>query len=147
MKFNWGMGIAIFYTTFVVALVYQVVKSTQYDHSLVAEEYYAKDLAYQQHYDKLVNSNNLQQDLQITKVRNQSEVSLQFPKDLGALSGEIHFFCPSASTQDFRVDIDPDEAGRQTVSVEGLKPGLWKVKVDWKAESGKAYFKEESVVL
>ena len=65
MKINWGTGIAIFFSVFVLSLVYQVYRSTQYDHSLVSDQYYADDLRYQEHYDKLANAQSLEKDLQI----------------------------------------------------------------------------------
>jgi hypothetical protein len=146
MKFNWGTGIALFYSVFVVALVFQVIKSTQYDHSLVSEKYYAKDLAYQEHYDKLVNSQQLEKDLQVIQNESKTAVTLEFPEQLSKINGEIHFFCPSDSRQDFRLPVRPNANNQQVVSTQDLKPGLWRVKVDWKAE-GKAYFKEEVIVL
>ena len=53
MKINWGTGIFIFYSLFVGALVFQLVKSFQYDNSLVVENYYEKDLNYQEQYNKI----------------------------------------------------------------------------------------------
>ena len=53
MKLHWGHGIAIFYSLFVAVLVFQVIRSTAYDNSLVSEAYYKDDINYQQHYDKL----------------------------------------------------------------------------------------------
>jgi len=146
MKFNWGTGIAAFYAFFVLALVFQVIKSTQYDNSLVSDQYYADDLAYQEHYDKLVNSQQLDQDLAIVLNGARSSVELKFPQDMEKIYGEIHFFCPSDSKQDFRLPLQLNAAGRQIVSTQGLKEGLWKVKVDWKGD-GKAFYKEEVIVI
>jgi nitrogen fixation protein FixH len=146
MKINWGTGIAIFYIVFVVALVVQVYKSTQYDNSLVSEQYYADDLAYQQHYVKLVNSQQLEQDLIIKEDKKSDQVILQFPANLPNLGGEIHLFCPSNSHQDVRVEVDVDDKHRQIISTEGLQRGLWRIKVDWTSGS-KEFYKEEVVTL
>lgn len=146
MKFNWGTGIAAFYGFFVLALVFQVIKSTQYDHSLVSDEYYADDLAYQEHYDKLVNSQQLDQDLRILQNDGKTAVELTIPENIDRVRGVVHFFCPSDSRQDFRVPLQPNANGKQVVSTQGLKSGLWKVKVDWKGD-GKAFYKEEAVIF
>ncbi len=146
MKFNWGTGIAAFYGFFVLALVFQVIKSTQYDHSLVSDEYYADDLAYQQHYDKLVNSQQLKEDLSIVRNDSGTAIELKFPAGIEKVRGEIHFFCPSDSGQDFRLPLQLNAAGEQIVSTQGLKSGLWKVKVDWKGD-GKAFYKEEVIII
>jgi hypothetical protein len=146
MKLNWGFGIAIFYIIFVLALVFQVWKSTTYDNSLVEKDYYAKDLAYQDHYTKLVNARSLEQDLRIVELPQKQAVGFYFPAQLGPISREIHFFCPSTSQLDFRLPIQTDGAYSQMVPTAKLKRGLWKVKVDWQAD-GKEFYKEEAIVF
>ena len=144
MKFNWGTGIALFYGTFVVVLVFAVVKSRTFDNSLVSDHYYADDLAYQQHYDKLMNSQALQHDLQITKLN--KTITFQFPSEIGKAEGEIKFFCPFDSTQDFKVAISPDTQQQQQVDITKFKTGRWKIKVEWQA-NGKDYYKEEAIII
>ena len=146
MTINWGTGIALFYGLFVLILVGVVIKSTQFDNSLVSDHYYADDLAYQEHYDKLVNSQQLDKDLSIAPNPSGTAVELQFPPGMQAVKGEIIFFCPSDSKQDFRVPVQPDARNQQVISTQALKPGLWKVKVDWTA-GGKAFYKEEVVII
>ncbi len=145
MKLNWGHGIAIFFTLFVGSLVFQVIKSTQYDNSLVSDHYYADDINYQKHYNKLVNSQQLEEDLIIEKTEKGNFVTLIFPEELSKVEGNIHFFCPSDSKVDFKLPISIT-AGKQVVPVEGLKKGLWRVKVNFEA-GGKAYYKEEPIIL
>jgi len=144
MKINWGTGIAIFFSIFVLSLVYQVYRSTQYDHSLVSEHYYADDIKYQQHYDKLVNAQRLETDLMIQQVEHPSQLELRFPKEFDEIGGEVHFFCPSNKWLDFRLAIDAGEGNVQRIPTEDLRPGLWRIKVDWKA-SGKKFYKETTI--
>jgi len=146
MKLNWGTGIAIFYGIFVVVLVAIVIKTTTFDNSLVSDDYYADDLNYQQQYNKLANSRDLADDLRINMQAAAQLVELVFPSDLGKAGGEIVFFCPSDSKSDFTVAVQPGDDNRQTVPTAGLKPGLWRVKVDWQAD-GKAYFKEVVITI
>ncbi len=147
MKFNWGTGIAVFYLTFMAVLIVAVIRSTQFDNSLVSDHYYQDDLNYQQHYNKLVNSQSLAQDLIVREDPQKERVELIFPADLRSkATGEIHFFCPSDSDQDFRVPITAESGATMQIPTTDLKPGLWKVKVDWQA-NGKAFFKEAVVHL
>ena len=74
MKINWGSGIAIFYSLFVITMVYAVVRSTQFDNSLVSDHYYADDLKYQERFDKLSNAQNLKEDLKIQAAESGSQV-------------------------------------------------------------------------
>lgn len=146
MKFNWGTGIALFYGTFMVVLLYFVIKSTTQDNSLVSDDYYADDLRYQEHYDKLTNAAGLEKDLSIRANTGQQQVEFQFPAGLGNIQGEIYFFCPSDSKSDFKVPVSPDAQLFQTVPSGNLKKGMWKIKVDWQA-GGKPFFKEEVIVF
>ncbi len=146
MKFNWGTGIAIFFSVFVLSLVYQVYRSTQYDHSLVSDQYYADDLRYQEHYDKLVNAQQLKEDLKIEATKASATLELRFPGGFQQLGGEIYFFCPSDKSSDFRIPVAPMGDGVQRIPTEQLRKGLWKVKVDWTAD-GKPYYKEQDIRL
>lgn len=146
MKINWGTGIAIFYTIFAVTLLFAVVRSTHYDHSLVSEQYYADDQNYQKHYDKLVNASHLKEDLQIWNKKQAERIELQFPKDLKGVAGEVYFFCPSSSKKDFKLKVQPDKNNLQMIPTEGLKKGLWKVKVDWTG-ANKAFYKEAIITI
>ncbi len=146
MKFHWGWGIAIAYTTFVVVMVTLVIKSKSVDHALVAEDYYAQDLAYQQHYDKLANAASLKEDLKIFADREGQTVVLRFPVELGEPSGRVIFFRPSDKRLDKAFDIRVDAQGEMRVPMATLARGFWRVKVDWQA-GGKAYYKEVALML
>jgi hypothetical protein len=146
MRLNWGTGIAMFYSTFVIVLVAVVIKTTTFDNSLVSEDYYADDLNYQKQYEKLKNSKNLLNDLEIANNFNGGQIKFQFPVDLGVPQGEIYFFCPSDSKLDFRIPIKADSEYQQFISTEQLKSGLWRIKVDWQA-GGQPYFKELALAL
>ncbi len=146
MKWNWGTGIAVFYSFFVLVLVFAVYRSAQYDNSLVSDHYYADDLAYQQHYNKLVNAQQLKEDLAIRNNEQEGAVELQFPAEFDDVTGEVHFFCPSNEQHDFRLPVQAGAGHVQRISTQGLSPGRWKVKVNW-AAGGREFYKEETIIL
>ncbi|MBK7408472.1 MAG: FixH family protein [Saprospirales bacterium] len=146
MKFNWGTGIALFYTLFVLVLVFVVIKSRGVDHSLVMEDYYQKDLEYQSQIDKEVNTQNLLEDLKITFSDPERTIRLQFPEGLGVVHGTALFFRPSNKALDFEVPIQANETGEQLIPTRDMLPGLWKVKVNWNA-GGKEYYKEDTIIF
>ncbi|RMD71312.1 MAG: hypothetical protein D6818_07955, partial [Bacteroidetes bacterium] len=129
MKFHWGWGIAIVYTAFVVVMVTLVIKSKSVDHTLVADDYYAQDLAYQQHYEKLANAAALKHKLRILADRQKGEVVLDFPEEAGTPSGKVVFFRPSDKRLDKTLDIRVDESGKMRVPMDELAAGFWRVKV------------------
>ena len=53
MRINWGTGLFIFFTFFVLTLAFVLYKSRQIDNALVFDDYYAEDIKYQQHFDKM----------------------------------------------------------------------------------------------
>ena len=144
MKLNWGTSIAIVYGLFAITMVGFVIKSKSMDHSLVVDDYYAKDLAYQQQYDKLTNSQALANDLKINKIAD--GVQLLFPAETQQPSGEILFYRADDKSKDFSLKIATDAQGQQLVPTEKLTPGRWTVKVDWQA-GGKPFYKEQVVIL
>ncbi|MEO0731345.1 MAG: FixH family protein, partial [Bacteroidota bacterium] len=91
MKFHWGHGIFLFYLFFVGTLVMVVIKSTTFDNSLVTEEYYARDINYQQEFDRRQNSAQLPTKLALREEG--ARKSLVFPTEVGVdISGTVHFY-------------------------------------------------------
>lgn len=146
MKLHWGHGIGIFYALFVIALVYQVIKSTGYDNSLVSEAYYKDDLNYQQHYVKLKNTLLIKEDFKVINEKGTGYVEVRFPSYQKDIRGTITLFNPVSSAKDVKVVIKTDVENVQRISTESLAEGLWKLKVDWVSGS-KPYFSETSITI
>ena len=144
MKFHWGHGIAIFYTSFALIMVFMVIRSTYHDRSLVYDDYYAKDLAYQEQYDKIENSNGLDVALEIKNHAAQSSVALTFPPTMKKITGVVHFYRPSGQAADFKINIPALEDNKMSVPVKGKLTGSWTVKVDWKGD-GTSYYDEKNI--
>ena len=146
MKIGWGTGIFLFYTFFVLSLLWQLNKSRQYDHSLVVDNYYEHDLNYQEQFNKKMNSEALRQKLTIKNKASLDHILVQFPNGFEKISGEITFFRPNNHRHDFSVSIKTDGSNGQKIPSEKMLPGLWKVKVDWQAGDS-AFYDEVSIVL
>ncbi|MCB0653431.1 MAG: FixH family protein [Saprospiraceae bacterium] len=144
MKWNWGTGIAVFYTSFALFMVFMVIRSTFYDHSLVVEDYYAKDLAYQEQYDKIKNSQELEEGLVIKNNAAERTVELIFPQGIKDIKGQVQFYRPSDKANDFYVKIDNPENGKMLIPVGNAISGYWIVKVDWQGD-GKAFYDEKNI--
>jgi hypothetical protein len=146
MKLHWGHGIAIFYSVFVGVLVFQVIRSTAYDNSLVSEAYYKDDINYQQHYDKLQNTLSVRDDFKVVADKDAGFVELSFPSYHKDVSGVIYFFNPTSSGKDVEFPIKANAENVQRIPTAALSEGLWKLKVDWTASS-KAYYSETAITL
>jgi hypothetical protein len=147
MKLNWGTSIAIFYSCFVVAMVFMVFRSTQNKMDLVQENYYAKDLAYESFRQKRQNSDELKETVAIKYSIADKAIQVHFPEGMKTATGEIFLFRPSNKSMDTKIKLKVDESGQMSIPVEQkFKPGLWRVQLDWEA-NGQQYFKEESIVI
>jgi hypothetical protein len=144
---NWGHKIAILYggfATFIIGMVVICVRQT--DIHLVSPEYYKEEIAYQAQIDRLHNAQQLKQPLQLTYQAQSGLVQLQFPVATPDLNGTVLFFRPSDAHQDVKFTIHADAAGQQSIPVNQLSKGLWKVKINWN-QGGKAYLQEQTLVI
>ncbi|WP_367389559.1 FixH family protein [Lewinella sp. LCG006] len=147
IEFNWGTGIFVFYVLFASVLFFSVYESTKVDHSLVVDNYYEEDLAYQNQYDRLANSAQLKEPLGMKWQRDEKQLLLTFPKDLAATTtGQVAFYRPDDKSMDWQLPIALNDAGEMNVQMAKLPVGRWKVKVYWDA-AGTPYFAEKIVDL
>ena len=137
MKFHWGHGIFIFYTFFVLTLIVVVIKSTGFDNSLVTEEYYARDINYQQEYDRRWNSKLLAQSVVLEPAK--KGMQLHFPTD-DPIKGTVHFYRPSSKDHDQQLPITVTN-GYMPLDLSKLKTGKYQLIVEWNAK-GVEYFDE-----
>lgn len=144
---NWGKGIAIFYSCFVVVMIFMVVKSSQNNVHLVQENYYEKDLNYEAFRQKRQNASNLQKPVVIKYNPSVKNIEFTFPETMVEASGKIALFRPSNKHLDQSYDILLDEDARMHIGIkDNIQKGLWYVKIDWKHQ-GKKYYSEESIIL
>lgn len=144
MKLNWGHGIAIFFSGFVAFMVFMVVKSHGVNIDLVAEDYYAREVAYQSHMDKMANTNSLEHMVKASQKGD--KVYILFPKDAQPASGEILLFRPSDKQFDRTIQVDTSLGLNQSISIAGLPTGHYSLQLDWTA-NGKPYYYQQNIML
>ncbi|MBX2814504.1 MAG: FixH family protein [Saprospiraceae bacterium] len=147
MKLNWGTGIAIFYSLFVLAMISAVVKSCHNETHLVQENYYAKDLAYEGFRMARANARALSDPIMVDQMGREA-LQVQFPKNMQNVKGEVHLFRPANKYQDKIVPIVLDDGNQMRVPLdEGTRSsGKWVLKVTWENDAV-PYYHEEIVVL
>jgi hypothetical protein len=143
---NWGKAIALFYSIFALSMVTMVFLSTKEDNSLVSDQYYLDDIQYQQQYNKIANSRQLNQPLNIHFDKSSQSLELSFPTELGSITGKLHLFCPSDRSQDQKINLITSQPGELiTIPLELIKKGLWKIKIDW--ESNQVHYYDEKTIV
>ena len=71
MKWNWGTGIVFVMLGFISFILYFVITMStdeKFSHDLVTEDYYAKEIAYQNEIDAETNTQNLIEKIESKKV-------------------------------------------------------------------------------
>jgi nitrogen fixation protein FixH len=143
---SWGIRITIVYVCFVALIVSMVVISARSRSELVAKDYYAQELNYQQRINAITNEKALAESIMHeikTGGINFFYPSSEQKKDF---SGELVFFRPSDSSKDVKLKLEFDEQGNFFVSKKILSKGLYKICISWK-NNGKEYYKEEVIDL
>lgn len=146
MKFNWGTGIALVYTVFVLGMLGAVFASRQHDPGLVQKDYYDLDINYQDRLDRKQNAANLGDRLQMGYEADKQVIAIQFPADLGAASGTVKLFRSATLSDDAVLDVSPNTEGRMEIPAAELIKGVWNVEIEWEA-GGKKYFNTSKVTV
>ncbi|HNP19821.1 MAG TPA: FixH family protein [Fulvivirga sp.] len=141
---NWGNGITLTLILFVVLIATLVVISMRQNISLVAEDYYVQELAYQDQMDRIENGNRLSNKAHIEVDAKIGTMSLSIPDK--NLIGEVHFFRPSDAKLDRKYKLQLDKDGLQVFNIKDFEKGFWKVKINWSAD-GKEFYSEQVVVI
>jgi nitrogen fixation protein FixH len=145
-KSHWGIGLVAVYGAFVCGILVMVYIASSQRVDLVSEIYYDQGLHYQERITSIENTKALKEKLTITV--QPTGIHLQFPHvflpvDIG---GRITLYRPDNKQSDTSLDIVADTACSQQIAAALLRPGLWRVKVDWRAR-GVGYYAEQAVLI
>jgi len=140
---NWGWKIAIAYTLFALMTLGFVVIGSMKKVNLVEEDYYEKEIKYQDQIDKMKNTLELGDEFSIQYLKKALQIVVHYEGD-EVLKGEIQLFRPSDAGKDILLPVNLDTTGNQVIDVRTLLKGLWVVKVAWEA-GGKNYYKSQQI--
>ena len=143
MKLNWGTSLAAIYVSFMILMLFLVYKSRQHDVNLVTPNYYQKELDYQSEIDAQTNANHLAEKVTVKYDGTQIVLKLS---DFGSdATGKVVLFRPSDHKLDKIFPLKLADS-KMVIPTEGLRKGVWDVKVAWESD-GKKYQFKESVFL
>lgn len=140
----WPLALLGALACFMAGIVFAVTVMVRQDVPLVAEDYYAQELAFQDRIDRetLLAERGGAPELQLA---GRSGARLNFPRKgvVNPGEGKITFFRPSNSEMDFQVPVNPDAEGLQEIGLDGVAPGLWMVQVEWEEGKDRFYYETE----
>lgn len=142
MKINWGTGIAIVITIFVITVITFAWFASTQRVNLVEEDYYPKELTYGEKMDRISNTNNLGENIDI---QFDSEfVYIHFPEftHQEKPEGKIQLYRPSDYRKDLYFPVQINDSGYQYIPTSGLLKGKYTIKIDWSFNGIEYYFEE-----
>jgi hypothetical protein len=144
----WPTAIIGYFILFISFLIGFVAFASRQKVELVAKDYYANEILYQQQIERNKRTQPFHGRVFIKYYPESRTAVAGLPAEhlSGSLVGKVRFYRPSNAQLDREFVLSPDAAGRQTFDVTRLESGLWRVKIDWKA-NGLEYSYETSIVL
>lgn len=140
---DWGKGILLTIIAFVGFILTLVVISVRQDDiHLVTDNYYEKELKYQDHINRETSAAELDREVLVFDAVSKSMI-LDLP--IGA-KGTLKLFRPSDERLDQDLSLDIQDEGKTNVSLEKLKSGYWRVQLTW-TENGVDFYQEKKISL
>ncbi len=131
------------FVLFAAFILFMVVRAFQEDFDLVAEDYYAQEINYQNKLRQKANLYKLNDKVSI--FRENGHLILSFPKNT-TCSGEIHFYHISRKIFDKKFTIDLDVGNRQIIKLSELAAGQYSANITW-GDGNKEYFQQERIFI
>lgn len=146
MKINWGTGLAIglgLFIIFILNFVIRIATQDKYNHELVTDNYYEKELVFQKEIDGAQNASRLAHPVVGKKTAKGYEFSFPQEFDAKKITGTVSFYRPSNEHLDFKKDLKMQK-NTLLISDETLVPGRWDVKIEWQYQ-GESYFYKDKI--
>lgn len=143
---NWGHGVMIAFILFAGYIIALVTGCFQQNIDLVAEDYYAQEVAYQDRIDDINNAKPFEDQIKI--VQNEAGVSIQFPAGLANLvsNGSVKFFRPSDQKMDMILNLDQMVDGQLIVPITKFTNGKYEVQIQWDVQD-QGYFVKKNLFI
>ena len=142
---NWGHKIIVVFVVFVVGMLFLAYKSSTQNIELVTEDYYAKELVYQQKIDESKRTASLSSPVEIKLINH--VLTIRFPKDFVTkeITGDATLYCPSDEKKDMLQHFTVTDSA-VTIAVPDNYHGLNYVKLNWEVD-GENYYYEQKIVI
>lgn len=145
MKINWGTGIVLALIGFISFIMYFIITMStndKYNHDLVVEDYYQKELEFEADINKEKNALALKENVVHNKTP--EGVVITFPSNLDPknITGKVFLYRPSNKQFDFEVPISLSNHNL-LIPDNRLLDGRWNIKVDWQYNNTSYLYKKE----
>lgn len=142
----WPYALIAYFAVFISAVIGFVAWSVHQKMDLVGADYYDQEIRYQSQIDKMRRTAAMGPALPIDYA--QGRITFRLPQEQVAkgVTGSIQLYRPSNAGMDRTVSLTVDSTGLQNIDATTLTPGLWRIRISWKA-GGEEFYRDDSVVI
>ena len=130
---NWGKGIAIFLTIFVLFILGLIYMTTQSTFDLEVEDYYAQEIGYQGRIDALKVGADYKEVIRVESAADQVVVTMDANQNKAFEKGKISFYRPNDSALDRNYDLQFTDGTATFPNTEFVK-GKYEVRIEWEVQ-------------
>ena len=144
-RYLWGIvGIIVVFLAFNAFLI---KTSFSTDFHLVDENYYEKEIGYQNRIEQIERTKRLPESI-ILVDKQPEALHIKIPMEWMTknLTGTIYFYRPSNAEWDRNYHLLVDNNGVQTISLVTLAKGRWKVAIEWMMDD-QSYYDEFNLYI
>lgn len=143
----WPYAIIGWFTLAITGIIIFITWAVQQRMDLVGADYYDQEIRHQQRIDSIQRTRALG-DVRIIQNDATRSVTVQIPAAQAGAGpeGTIRFYRPSEAALDRELPLRVDATGAQQCDIATLRPGLWKVRVEWRA-GGQDFYFDQSLVI
>ena len=140
---DWGKGILLTIIGFVAFIMTLVVISVRQDDiHLVTENYYEKEIKYQEQIEREKSAAALDR---VVLEFEESTKTILLNLPVGS-KGDLQLFRPSDARLDQKLPLEIKSPGKIAIPLENLRSGYWRVQLTW-TENGVEYYEEKKINL
>ena len=141
----WPMAILTYFILAIIGIAIFITFAVRQNMDLVRKDYYAEEIQFQQHFDQLSRTRELNWKPEVAYDRERDVVVISLTKAL-SISGKIQFYRPSDAALDHHVKLSLNQDGAQEIDARNFPNGLWKVRISWTADD-EEFFTQEIIVI
>jgi len=145
MKLNWGHYIIISFVLFISLMLYMVVRSYQHSNDLVTEDYYAKELRFQEVIDKKTRATALTENISWESTK--GGILISYLTLTQPIEGEILFFRPSDKNKDVIFKIEMNDKNQQFLIHNSFIHGKYLIQFEWHSGKEEYYTEGAAYIL
>jgi nitrogen fixation protein FixH len=144
----WPVGVVLTLVLFFAGTVGLVVMACSQRADLVSANYYEEEIGFQKQINRADRTARLEFKAAVSYDAVAKRLILSLPTGVAdpAAQGQIQLYRPSEAALDQQVALHLNSNGAQAIDAAALKPGLWRVRVNWTA-GGREFYLDQKVVV